>query len=154
MRSVQKILPLLALLIFAASALVLMSAGAGVYKNAVQTAMDSDDARTMTRYLTTRIHTAPSPNDISLQDFQGENALCIQDSPIFQTIIYAYDGWLMEACVVKGGIAGPADGSKLLPLSDLSFTYEENNLIKTTGTLPNGDTFQILASVSGKGATS
>lgn len=154
MRSVQKILPLLALLIFAASALVLMSAGAGVYKNAVQTAMDSDDARTMTRYLTTRIHTAPSPNDISLQDFQGENALCIRDSPIFRTIIYAYDGWLMEACVVKGGIAGPADGSKLLPLSDLSFAYEENNLIKATGTLPNGDTFQILASVSGKGATS
>ena len=131
-----------------------MSAGAGVYKNAVQAAMASDDARTVTRYLATRIRTAPSPNDISLQDFQGENALCIQDSPVFQTIIYAYNGWLMEACVVKGGIAGPADGSRLLPLSDLSFAYAEDNLIKATGTLPNGDTFQILASVSGKGAAS
>ena len=97
---------------------------------------------------------SPSPNDISLQDFQGENALCIQDSPVFQTIIYACNGWLMEACVVKGGIAGPADGSRLLPLSDLSFAYAEDNLIKATGTLPNGDTFQILASVSGKGAAS
>lgn len=154
MRPVQKILPLLALLIFATSALILMSAGAVVYKNAVQAAMASDDARTVTRYLATRIRTAPSPNDISLQDFQGENALCIQDSPVFQTIIYAYNGWLMEACVVKGGIAGPADGSRLLPLSDLSFAYAEDNLIKATGTLPNGDTFQILASVSGKGAAS
>lgn len=129
-----------------------MASGAGVYKNMAAGASSSDAARTVPRYIMTRIRTAPSPDAVSVEPFGDETALVIKDAEYFKTLVYAHNGWLMEACVVEGGIAGPDDGSRLLPIVSLSFDYPGENLIEASGALEDGKTFRILAALPGKEA--
>lgn len=153
MKSIQKLIPLLIVALFTSLSLILMASGASAYKSAVNKATAADDRRTASRYIATRIHTAPSPGAVSIKPFGDTEALAIQDSDKFYTMVYVYDSWLMEACIVEDGLAGPADGTRLLPMNALSLSLDDDGTFTADGVMPDASTFHIESLLDNGGWT-
>ena len=128
-RSLQRnISDLLVLTVFAVMALCLLLvllAGARVYRNLTEQAQYNDDRRTAAHYVTTRFR--QSAETVEVADFGGCTALVFREEvegTTYLTRIYCCDGWLRELYAAENGDFSPEDGEKILPLQSLSAIRE------------------------------
>jgi hypothetical protein len=139
--------------IFAASILMVLMLGVGVYGNLQKTAEMQFNDRISFSYVATKIRAHDSANAIRVGEFAGASALFLDDDfydEEFTTIIYTYDGWLKEIFTDKEStldedswLLGSA-GMPLLEVSYLSFEMKTPALLVITYLDGNGDKQQMF----------
>ena len=131
--------------VFAASALMIVSIGANVYKRTV-TNMDLHySERTAFSYVIEKIRQADIQDAILLDEIDDIPALIITEenaNGIFCTYLYMHDGYLRELYVRKDSFAGEDifdAGQKIMKLESFEIKDLENNLFKLTMDIGSGD---------------
>lgn len=117
--------------LFAVCVLLVLWNGAGVYKRLVDRDRNQYDNRTAAGYVTTRVRQSDRAKSVRLEDFEGESALIFQEEiegNVYETRIYAYDGYIRELFTAAGAECMPGDGEKVIAARELSFCREESLL--------------------------
>lgn len=134
--------------VFAASALMLVTIGANVYKRNVANMNVNFSTRTAFSYLTEKLRQNDSSNAVSIGELDGEKALILSqtiDGAEYVTYLYLYEGYLKELYVRKDSFTGSdllSAGQNILALSSFHMEEISNHLIKLT--LDTGDKEPIV----------
>lgn len=141
-RSLQRnMMDLLVLTVFAVMALcvlLVLLAGARVYRNLTEQSENHNDRRIAAYYVTTRFR--QSEEKVEAADFGGCTALTFREEvgeTSYLTRVYCYEGYLRELYAAEGGEFSPEDGEKILPLQNLSAFWDEN-MLTVQLTYPDG----------------
>ncbi len=122
--------------VFGAALLLSLTAGAGVYRQ-VQNRADSSAAQRLgLPYITAKIHSCDASGAVRAGIFGGEDAVFLEedlDGAACETIIYVYDGWLMELFCEKDSGLSPRDGQQIIEARDLTVS-QEGRLLRLTYT--------------------
>ena len=143
----RNISDLLVLTVFAAMALcvlLVLLAGARVYRNLTERSENLDDRRTADHYVTTRFRQSESAVEVA--DFGGCTALVFREKvgeTTYLTRIYCHDGWLRELYAAEEGEFSPEDGEKILPLQSLSAS-RDGQMLTVLLTWPDGTSRELL----------
>ena len=116
--------------IFAVCVLAVLFAGTRSYSNL--TAMDRQayETRTCTGYIAAKVRQAAEGDNIAVENFGGSPALVIGetiDEEEYKTLIYCYDGWLMEYFADAEAVDMDSDmelGSRLFPAEKMTISLE------------------------------
>lgn len=111
--------PLALLIAFVASAVMVLLLAANVYGDIADHASRGYTARTVTAYLTEKIHQNDQSGGVHMGRIQDADALVLEHGEDYSTYIYMYDGTLRELLIKKGAEIGPESGQKILPLQKL-----------------------------------
>lgn len=138
--------------VFAASALMLVTIGANVYKKTVANMDSNFTDRTAYSYVMEKIRQNDSNDMISVDEIAGIPALAFTQSngeEEFCTYLYLYEGQLKELFVRKDSFSGTnilSAGQDIMPLS--AFTLEEttDGLIRLMLDTGNGESIILYAS--------
>ena len=145
--TISTLAPLLLFVIFTTCVLSVLLTGANVYQSLGTRHQTSFEHRTITQYLSTRLHQGDAKNMLFIGDFyecspQAEgNTLFICEklnNKDFYTRIYFHNGYLYELFTSANGTFHPEDGEKILKINDLTFAIEKN-LLTITVEYPNAD---------------
>lgn len=129
--SVQSIFVVILFCLFAASLMLILVSGAGVYERVVSDMGTNYDSRTATSYIFNKIHSADTGNSISLDKFGDGDALLLMeeiDNIKYCTYIYCYDGKLMELFSRYDQTIEPAYGTSIMDINSME-------ILKKSGTL-------------------
>lgn len=123
------ILPaLLAFAVFGVSAMLLTLLGVKAYRKTVEQMEEGSSLRSALFYLANRIHSGDKAGEVELVIKDGTELLCFTetvDGSVYQTWVYAFDGWLREFATVEGNDGfDPSGGEKIAAVSDFSMKKE------------------------------
>lgn len=138
-RHIVDVLFVLALFgVFAASALMLVTIGANVYKKTVANMNDNFEERTAYSYISEKIRQNDICDAVEIGELEGVPALLfirrVGDDE-YCTCLYLYDGYLKELFIRRDSFAGTnllQAGQDIMPLSDLSMEEVKPGLIRLT----------------------
>jgi hypothetical protein len=139
--TVDKVFALALFCAFAASVLLVLIIGAGVYKNTVKSMEDRYTERTCLSYVSSKVHHYDAFGGVHLQQFGDGQALALEEKiggSDFVTLIYTYKGYVMELFMEKGTQLTPADGEVIIKDIGLEFQQAADNLINVSCTNENG----------------
>ncbi|MCH5270253.1 MAG: DUF4860 domain-containing protein [Lachnospiraceae bacterium] len=153
-RHVVDVLFVLALFgVFAASALLLVTIGASVYKQTVSNMDQSFTDRTSYSYLVEKIHQNDIYDAIEIGELEGSPALVLTQrlgEEEYCTYLYLYEGYLMELFTRKNSFAGtdlrPA-GQNIMPLDGFHLEAPAAGLIKITIDTGNGSPITLYTAL-------
>ena len=127
------IFPLALLLVFAASAVMVVLLAADVYADTTSQSGRAHNARTVTAYVTEKIHQNDAEGGVTLVEAGDRNALKLQrtvDHTIYNTYLYYYNGSLCELLCLEGAQVGPESGQEILPLQDFQVDKLSDRLFR------------------------
>ena len=132
--------------VFAVSALALVTIGADVYQHTVEDMSVNYESRTAVSYILEKVRQNDTADSISLTTLEDAPALCMLsriEEETYCTYLYFYDGHLKELFMREGTSLGgqvlPA-GTDILELTDLAFSYADNDLIRVCLQTPSRET--------------
>lgn len=131
----------LLLLMFAASAFLLVLLGSRIYQNGTDKLNENYTIRTAVAYVSEKIRQHEDTGCISMQELDGLPALCLKDiinDDIFFTYIYFYDHALKELFVRQNTYPSPDMGSTIVELSDFSITESPEGFFTVTAVTDDG----------------
>ena len=91
--------------VFGATLLLSLAAGAGVYRRVADRVERSAGDRVGLTYITAKIHSYDEAGTAFAGQFGGQDAVYLLqevDGLTYETILYVYDGWLMELLCERG----------------------------------------------------
>jgi len=141
------------LCVFAGAIVIVILSGANVYKRIAERDIRAYEIRTTSMYLTTKIRSADTADNVEVEDVNGQKTLVIHDifeDSHFCTYIYFHDGYLKEAYLMQSAQFTPESGQKLVKADSVSFDMQ-GNLVKAVVDLNNGGPIDIAVCVNGKG---
>lgn len=112
--------------------LALLSSGA--YRAVAAAAQENYTHRTALSYLVNQVRRADEQGGVALGTFGDSDALRLTewvDGTAYETLIYCYDGQLMELYVERGYEFGPSAGNAILPLDSLTLDLDGGVLTLT-----------------------
>ncbi len=130
-----KILPFMLFTVFALCIITVLITGAKIYKSFTARDQLSYDHRTVSRYLTTRIHQSDAQDTYFVGDFSDATPKAEGDTfyfceyfegKVYYTRIYCHEGFLYELFSVSDEPFDPADGERILAVDDLRFFVKGN----------------------------
>lgn len=172
-RSLSSLIPLLLFAVFAVCILMVLLSGANIYKKTAKRDQDSIQQRTLSQYLTTRLHQSDAEGMVFVGDFGSAELISAHNSTdaasadaltrqpntltgdtlylreelndrIYYTRIYVHEGMLRELFAAEGLTFAPSEGKAILPLKELTFTLQNQLLtIKLTHEDGTGETLLI-----------
>ena len=141
-RNLSSLAPLLLFAVFTACTLMVLLSGADIYHKIAKRDQDSIRQRTVSQYLTTRLHQSDADGMVLVgsftdsltqhQDTLTGDTLYLQEhlnGHIYYTRIYIHDGMLRELFAADGLTFEPSGGTAILPLKDLHYTLQDQLLI-------------------------
>lgn len=134
--------------VFAASALMLVTIGANVYKQNVANMNRNFSSRTAYSYITEKLRQNDTSNSISVGQLQDTDALVLSqelDGEEYATYLYYYDGYLKELYIRKDSFSGSDlldAGQDIMKLS--SFSVEEVSPVLLKITLDTEETEPVV----------
>ncbi len=127
--------------VFGATLLLSLAAGAGVYRRvADRTAQNAQD-RVSLSYVTAKLRASDAAGRIETGSYGDGGAVFLYediDGVTYETILYVYDGNLMEIFFEKGHEQGPEFGEAVCPALRLETAEMENGLLRLALTGPDG----------------
>ena len=120
---------------FAASVLMVLIIGAGVYKNTVKSMEDRYTERTCLSYIASKVHHYDVSGGVYLQRFGDGQALTLEENlegTDYITLIYAHEGYVKELFMEKGLDLSPEDGEIVIEDTGLELQQAADNLIKVS----------------------
>lgn len=138
---------------FAASVLLVLIIGAGVYKNTVKSSEERFSERTCLSYVASKVRHYDASGGIHIQQFGDGNALALEETYVgssFVTLIYTYNDNVMELFMEKGPNLqlAPEDGEVVIEDAELDFEQSADNLIKVSCTDDNGRSDSMYISIN------
>ena len=127
--------------VFGATLLLSLAAGAGVYRRVENRVEESSQARVSLSYITARIHASDQAGKVETGSFGDGGAVFLYqeiDGAHYETILYVYNGSLMEMLREKGQEMGPEFGETVSPAQALAVTELERGLLRLELTEADG----------------
>lgn len=149
--TIDKVFALALFCAFAASVLLVLIIGAGVYKNTVKSIEDRFHERTCLSYVSSKVRHYDTSGGIHLQQFGDGQALALEETygdSSFVTLIYTYQGNVMELFMEKGTQLAPEDGEIIIKDIGLEFEQAAESLIKVSCTGKNGRSESIYININ------
>ncbi len=140
--------------VFAISVLMLTGTGAGVYRNIVDDMENNYDSRTAGTYLFNRIHRADEHGNVTIGDFNGENAILMLeeiDNITYCTYLYYHEGNLCELFTRYGQDIDPSYGNAIIALEDYSVTQVTDTLYRFDFTTKKGESSSLYVHTHSSG---
>ena len=140
--------------VFAISVLMLTGTGAGVYRNIVDDMENNYDSRTAGTYLFNRIHRADEHGNVTIGDFNGENAILMLeeiDNITYCTYLYYHEGNLCELFTRYGQDIDPNYGNAIIALEDYSVTQVTDTLYRFDFTTKKGESSSLYVHTHSSG---
>lgn len=125
--------------VFAACILSVLLTGSEAYRRLTERDRSSFATRTCLEYVATKVRQAGSAESISVDSFDGTNALLITEDiggRSYVTRVYCYDGWLREIFAAASTEYSASDGEKIIRADSLDFSLDGGLL---TATLSDSD---------------
>ena len=144
-RSLSSVVVLLLFAVFMISVLMILLKGADVVGSVTDRDKQSYQRRTAVQYITTRVHQADAADSISVQKINDTDALVLSqeiDGIMYDTMVYCYEGYLMELFCERGLDLELEFGEQILPLDGLRADTEGDGL-QITLTFPEGDSRKL-----------
>ncbi len=135
--------------VFAFSALMLILIGSGVYKKTVDRMNENFNLRTTTAYITEKIRQGDIAGAVSVEDFDGCNALVLTQEyygTAYSTYLYEYDGHLKELFTTKDNQLTAEAGTDILPVHSFEAKHMGGRLWKLTVEEEDGSVQEVLVS--------
>ncbi len=104
---------------FAICIMVVLLSGAQAYSSLTQRDQAAYAQRTAVQYVATRVRQADAAGAISLRQLGDAQALALGQD--YQTLVYYYDGYIMELYAEAGAEFAPEDGERVLPVAGMAF---------------------------------
>jgi len=117
--------------VFAVTLLMAMVTGAGVYRRVAEQAERGNERRLGLTYMTSKILGSDETGRVECGSFGGSGAVYLYedlDGLTYETILYVYDGWLMELFCEKDWELEPGDGEQIVQAQRLDVEREGNLL--------------------------
>ncbi|MBE6883696.1 MAG: DUF4860 domain-containing protein [Ruminococcaceae bacterium] len=135
----SKLAPLFLFTVFSVFIAVILLGGAKVYRAQITRDRTDYDHRTISQYLVTRIHQNDAADAWFISDFDlsepsdSGSTICFAemiDGEKYYTRIYCHEGYLRELfTVADSSVFAPADGQQILPLENLFFRRDSQNIV-------------------------
>lgn len=136
--------------VFSVCVLAVLLTGADAYRRLTRRDQLAFDSRTCTQYVATRVRQSDSLDSISVEDFEGVDALVLGDGE-YVTRVYCYDGKLMELYSAREDPLTPDAGEAIMDLDWLEMSLSDG-LLKLQVLDTRGKVNTLLISVrSGEG---
>jgi len=119
--------------VFAASVLLVLMLGGGIYKTISDQAQDGYAQRTCLSYLWSKVKTGDKSGSVFVSEFNGASALCLEeeyDGVLYKTLIYQHNGWVYELFYESGLEFDLDSGMQVTEIDALSFEALENGSVK------------------------
>lgn len=127
--------------VFGATLLLSLAAGAVVYRRVADRVEASAAERVSLSYITAKLHGGDAAGRVDAGPFGDGDALFLYeeyDGVTYETILYVYDGQLMEMLCEKGWESEPDFGEAVCPARSLEIRPAEGGLLRLTLTDPDG----------------
>lgn len=134
-RRIDTVFVLVVFCVFAASVLVVLILGAGIYQSMNDISQQERDERTALAFIWTKVKNNDNAGVLSVGEFEGISALFYDEiigERVFRTAIYLYDGWVTELFADPLLGLSPSDGVHIMELDDLSFDELDYGLIRVS----------------------
>lgn len=123
--------------LFAASALIVVIIGSGVYRNTTVQMEENYVARTALSYVAEKVRQHDTSGGVRLTEEEGETVLVLQNTENttdtdYLTYIYAYDGWLCELVIRDDAPFSKAQGERILEIDTFRLVNEGNGFLRIT----------------------
>ena len=131
---------LIAACIFGAAMLVSLVTGAGVYRQVQERTEAAAAERLGLTYITAKIHSHDAEDSVRAGTFGGEDAVYLLeplDGLTYETILYVYNGWLMELFCEEGWELKPEAGQQITEAQSLTVS-EQDGLLRLSYVDGNG----------------
>ncbi len=131
---------LIAACIFGAAMLVSLVTGAGVYRQVEERTEAAAAERLGLTYITAKIHGHDTEDSVRAGTFGGEDAVYLlesMDGQTYETILYVYNGWLMELFCEQGWELKPEAGQQITEAQSLTVS-EQDGLLRLSYVDGNG----------------
>ena len=135
--------------VFALSALTLVVLGANIYRSTVNHMDESFTDRTSYAYITQKLRQNDEAGAVSISEFGGRNACVITqeiNNTVYNTYIYAYDGYLYELLARADMEMQPQDGTRILELEDFRIESVKPGLSRIHLSSVDGDIMDMFIS--------
>ena len=127
--------------VFGATLLLSLAAGAGVYRRVADRVERSAGDRVGLTYITAKIHSYDEEGTAFAGRFGGQDAVYLLqevDGLTYETILYVYDGWLMELLCERGWELAPENGQTITQARALTVEEPEPGLLRLRYTGADG----------------
>ena len=127
--------------VFGATLLMSLVAGAGVYRRVEDRGEDSSRSRVSLSYITAKIHGYDQAGMLEVGSFGESGAVFLYediDGFVYETILYVYNGNLMEMLCEKGFEMSPQFGDAISPALALTVTELREGLLHLSLTEADG----------------
>lgn len=136
---------------FAASVLLVLMTGAGVYRGAVKASKQRFEERVCVGYIATKVRYANTLGAVSTEQYGDGQALVLSetiDGVRYSTYIYMHNGYVHEL-FCEAGLGLPPDDSdtRIAAARSLDFEFVQSNLLKVTCVGTGGGIEQMFLSV-------
>ncbi len=144
-KNLEGLIALLLFGVFAVCLLIVLLTGADAYHHLTKQDSRAYDSRVLGQYLTAQVRQNDSSESVAVTQFGDGDALSLTstiEGETYTTLIYSYDGYLMELFCAEPSEMVPEDGEQIMPVS--AFSLEKNGAslyisydgIKETGRNP------------------
>lgn len=117
--------------VFAACVALVLLFSADAYRRLVTRDETVHNRSTCMQYVATRVRQAESPDFVSVEEFDGVNALALTDSMGYIIRVYYYDGHIMELYTSADNVLSPEAGERIIEAGGLDFTMDDGLLTIT-----------------------
>ena len=118
--------------VFGATLLLSLTAGAGVYRRVEDRVEESSRARVSLSYIAAKIHACDQAGMVEAGSFGEGGAVFLYEEIegfVYETILYVYDGNLMEMLCEKGWEMDPEFGEVVSPARALTVMEPQEGLL-------------------------
>ena len=129
--------------VFGATMLLSLATGASVYRNVAERVESASGRRVGLTYITAKIHAHDQDGLVVAGQFGGQDAVFLLqelDGVMYETILYVYEGQLMELLCERGWELEPADGLSITAAEGLEVSEPEPGLLRLSYTGADGQT--------------
>ena len=140
-RSFLNLLSFVLLTVFIVSSMLLVVIGISAYKNTDAAGSEADSIRMSLGYITNKLKAEDRQDAISIKDYMGVKAIAIKHEyeEECETLIYFYNGNLMEMFKFADSDIAPEFGTKLCELNGFNADID-NGLVTVEAVFTNGET--------------
>ena len=138
-------------LVFTFSAVSVLLMAVNSYKSVVHANEENANARTAIAYVREKVRQHDSASAVGLTVLDGCDAIKLSEENDTALYIYWYEGYLMELTVKEGASVTADFGNKIMEISEMEISCENNQLIRINVEDSSGNSEHVLIGVKSGG---